>query len=114
MKQHTKLFTAVLASSLAIAPAIHAAPLKFDFGTATSPVFPGFTQVTDKTLSDANAAFGFVKTAPKAYDDIRPNPLEGDFVYSNTKSTFDSHPSLRLCARQNSNISILYIIFDKH
>lgn len=88
MKIHAKLFAAVLASSLAIAPAIHAAPLKFDFGTATSPVFPGFTQVTDQTLFGANTTFGFVKTAPKAYDEIRPNPLEGDFVYSNGKSTF--------------------------
>jgi hypothetical protein len=88
MKQHTKIFTALLASSLAIAPTIHAAPLKFDFGTATSPVFPGFTQVTDQTLSGADASFGFVNKAPKAYDELRPNPLEGDFVYSNGKSTF--------------------------
>ena len=89
----TKLFTAVLASSLAIAPAISAAPLnprvgKFDFGTEKSAVFPGFTRVSDKTISGADASFGFVKTAPKGYDDLRPNPLEGDFVYSKDKSTF--------------------------
>jgi hypothetical protein len=88
MKNHTKIFAAILASSLAIAPAIHAAPSKFDFGTETSTVFPGFTRVSDKTISSADATFGFVKTAPKAYDEMRPNPLEGDFVYSKSKSTF--------------------------
>ena len=91
--KHTKIFTALLASSLAIAPAIHAAPLnprvgKFDFGTETSAVFPGFSRVSDKTMLSADAPFGFVNKAPKAYDELRPNPLEGDFVYSNSKSTF--------------------------
>jgi hypothetical protein len=93
MKNQTKLFAAILASSLAIAPAIHAAPSnplvqKFDFGTEKSMIFPGFTQVTNKNLSDANSPFGFVKTAPQAYEEMRPNPLEGDFVYSKGKSTF--------------------------
>lgn len=86
--KHTKLFTAVLASSLAIAPAISAAPLKFDFGPEKSAVFPGFTRVSDKSISTPESTFGFVKTAPKAYDELRPNPLEGDFVYSKGKSTF--------------------------
>lgn len=95
MKQHTKLFAAALAGSLAIAPAIHAAPMKFDFGTAKSAVFPGFTRVSDKTLLDADADFGFVKTAPQAKDNMRPNSLEGDFVYSDSR-TSDAKSTFRV------------------
>jgi hypothetical protein len=89
----SKIIPGILAGLFALTPAIHAAPLnprvgKFDFGTEKSAVFPGFTRVSDKTLIAPDAAFGFVKTAPKAYDELRPNPLEGDFVYSKGKSTF--------------------------
>ena len=74
--------------TMPLAHAAPIAPLKFDFGKATSPVFPGFTAVTDKNIMTADASFGFVGTAPTAFDELRPNPLEGDFVYSKGKSTF--------------------------
>jgi len=76
------------ASLLLLVPAVHAASLKLDFGTETSPLFPGFTRVSDQTLIAPDSDFGFVKTAPKAYNQLRPNALEGDFVYSKGKSTF--------------------------
>jgi hypothetical protein len=78
----------LFAGSLAFASAAQAAPLKFDFGTEQSAVFPGFTGVSNKTLFTEGAAFGFVKTAPGAFDRVRPNTLEADFVLSKTPASF--------------------------
>jgi len=63
-------------------------PLKFDFGSADSPIFPDFTRVSDKDLFTPQASFGFVDKAPTAYDRMRPNALAGDFVWSKDKTNF--------------------------
>jgi hypothetical protein len=87
MKQ-SKPAGVLLAGVLALASASHAAPLKLDFGTDKSPVFPGFTRVSDATLFKEDAKFGFVKTAPQAFDRTRPNALAGDFLLSKNKTNF--------------------------
>jgi len=88
MKIPISILGCFFAGAFALAPAVQAAPLKFDFGTEKSPVFPGFTGVSDKTLLTDGASFGFVKTAPTAYDRLRPNALAGDFVLSRKPATF--------------------------
>ncbi len=88
MNRTLKILPAILIATFTILPSTHGMPLKFDFGTENSLVFPGFTRVSDKTLQDKDAAFGFVETAPRALDQLRPNPLQGDFVYAKGKTTF--------------------------
>lgn len=65
-----------------------AAPLSFDFGSETSPVFPDFTRVSDKNVYTPESSFGFVGKAPSAYNRLRPNALAGDFVWAENKTTF--------------------------
>jgi hypothetical protein len=72
----------------AVCSAASAEPLRFDFGSETSPVFPDFTRVSDKTVFTPESAFGFIGTAPSAYNRMRPNALAGDFVWSANKTTF--------------------------
>jgi hypothetical protein len=88
MKISPSILGCLFAGSLALAPAAKAAPLKFDFGTEQSAVFPGFTGVSNKTLFAEGAAFGFVTAAPNAFDRVRPNTLEADFVLSKNPATF--------------------------
>ncbi len=55
----------------------------FDFGTPDSPVFPGFTQVTNRTQYDA-AGFGWLNTRGlDARDHVTPTALERDWVRGN-------------------------------
>jgi hypothetical protein len=88
MKHSLKTAGVLLAGLLALASASQAAPLKFDFGTPQSPVFPGFTRVSEETLFNDNAAFGFVNAVPASTDRVRPNALAGDFILSKGKVTF--------------------------
>lgn len=91
MKIHHKVIGCLCSTLLLFAPLASAAPsmpLKFDFGTADSPVFPGFSGVSDKTIYSPESTFGFVGTAPTAYNRIRPNILAGDFILSKAKSAF--------------------------
>ncbi len=88
MKTFPSIIGCLFAGSLALVSAAQAAPLQFDFGTENSPVFPGFTRVSDKTVFALESAFGFVKTVPEAFERLRPNPLESDFILSKNPTIF--------------------------
>lgn len=55
-------------------------PYYFDFGTTTSPVAPGYTQVTDKSLYSAAVGYGWGNTQVSARDrGLTSDPLASDF-----------------------------------
>lgn len=62
----------------------------FDFGTADSPVFEGFTPVTADTLYDPARGFGFQDASQKSRNCLYPEPLACDLVMceSGRTSTF--------------------------
>jgi len=53
----------------------------FDFGTGTSPVMDGFTQITPGTLYSKGRGYG-LKNAKvwRAFDALQPDPLYQDFI----------------------------------
>ncbi|MGA2496197.1 MAG: glycoside hydrolase domain-containing protein [Tepidisphaeraceae bacterium] len=53
----------------------------FDFGTATSPVMEGFTQITPGTIYSKGRGYG-LKNAKiwRAFDALQPDPLYQDFI----------------------------------
>jgi hypothetical protein len=53
----------------------------FDFGTGTSPVMDGFTQITEATLYSTGRGYG-LKNAKvwRAFDALQPDPLYQDFI----------------------------------
>ena len=56
----------------------------FDFGTPDSPVFPGFTQVTNRTAYADATGFGWLDTRNlDARDHVTPGALERDWVRGN-------------------------------
>jgi len=65
----------------AMAPAT-AAVVKLDFGTAKSPVRPGFTQITDATRSSDGTLAGWVEGAKLAARNVPINP---EWVYSESR-----------------------------
>jgi hypothetical protein len=53
----------------------------FDFGTATSPVMDGFTQVTPASIYSGGRGYGLMKPEVwRAYDALQPEPLYEDAV----------------------------------
>ena len=68
----------------------HATSAAFDFGTSTSPVQSGYTQVTESTLYSANLGYGWTTTtALNSRDRGSPDNLTRDFVFSPTTNTFN-------------------------
>lgn len=63
-------------------------PLKFDFGTATSPVETGFTQVTPATRYSDALGYGWTTIGLDSRDRGSPDSLRRDFVFSSTYSEF--------------------------
>jgi len=61
----------------------------FDFGTASSPVEAGYTQVTTSTVYSAITGYGWTSTAGlDSRDRGAPDDLRSDFVFSSTEHTF--------------------------
>lgn len=59
-------------------------PFYFDFGTATSPVAPGYTQITESTAYDPNVGYGWGDTTKVSSRDRGiSDPLESDFCVPN-------------------------------
>ncbi len=69
-----------LINALAIKPHVVSMAKSFDFGTASSPVESGYTQVVDTTLYTSALGYGW-QTAMKAYDLGTANALNRDYNY---------------------------------
>jgi hypothetical protein len=53
----------------------------FDFGTGTSPVMDGFTQITPATLYSPGRGYGLKNARVwRAFDELQPDPLYQDFI----------------------------------
>jgi fibronectin type 3 domain-containing protein len=64
-------------------------PTKFDFGTGSSPVEPGYTQVTESTVYSAALGYGWdTKTGLVSRDRGAPDNLLRDLVQSTSNHTF--------------------------
>jgi fibronectin type 3 domain-containing protein len=62
----------------------------FDFGTATSPVQTGYTQVTPSTTYSALTGYGWdTSSGLDARDRLAPDNLRRDFVFSSSDHTFN-------------------------
>lgn len=62
---------------------------KFDFGSGTSPVEPGYTQVLPSTSYSESTSFGWADTADLyARDRGAPDSLRRDLVFSSSNKTF--------------------------
>ena len=62
----------------------------FDFGTPTSPVEVGYTQVSTSTLYTASLGYGWNSTTGlHSRDRTSPDNLRRDFVFSSTDHTFN-------------------------
>lgn len=60
-------------------------PFYFDFGTATSPVAPGYTKVSDKTAYAASSGYGWGDITKVSSRDrgVKSDPLASDFCLPN-------------------------------
>ncbi len=56
--------------------------LRYDFGLLTSPLAPGYTQVTPASTYNATAGFGWQGSGGAAIDRNAPDPLTSDLVYA--------------------------------
>jgi len=94
MKRKTSIagvmVVAMAALAQAAAGAADAVPHLFDFGTASSPVWAGFKQVTHKTLYTRELGYGWDKTdrlrslaAGGRSSPGAPDALMGDYVHAN-------------------------------
>lgn len=54
----------------------------FDFGTPTSPVWPGFIKVTGESTYSKEQGFGWVTASVERRDRERPDDLARDYVFS--------------------------------
>lgn len=54
----------------------------YDFGTLTSPVKPGYTQVTQKTRYSSTKGYGLTSTNPQSRDRLVGDKLTRDFVFA--------------------------------
>jgi fibronectin type 3 domain-containing protein len=63
--------------------------VKFDFGPASSPVEPGYYQVTPATLYDSIVGYGWTSTTGcDCRDRGTPDSLRRDFVFGSVEKTF--------------------------
>jgi fibronectin type 3 domain-containing protein len=68
--------------SLQVTPVVPPVSLKFDFGTATSLVAAGYTQVTPTSAFSAAAGFGWQSGTIRAADRGTADPLTRDFNFT--------------------------------
>src|SRR5262249_28616797 len=68
-------------------PPPNSSGFQFDFGTASSPVETGFTQVTDGTTYGAGPGYGWSGGTRYSYDRGTGSNVNRDFVYT-ADSTF--------------------------
>jgi hypothetical protein len=61
---------------------------RFDFGTDSSPLEAGHTNVTHATLYSAGTGYGWQSAASGSIDRATGNDLERDLVYTTSSSTF--------------------------
>jgi len=61
---------------------------KFDFGTKSSPIQPGYTRVTEKTLYPTASSYGWVAAAFGSIDRGVGSKLERDLVYDSASKEF--------------------------
>jgi fibronectin type 3 domain-containing protein len=62
-------------------------PMHFDFGTATSPVASGYTQVTESTVYSSSQGYGWSSGTIYSRDRGTGGPLDEDFNFT-TQGTF--------------------------
>jgi fibronectin type 3 domain-containing protein len=74
-----QLFTVTSATYMNLSST--ATELKFDFGTSASPVESGYTKVTETTLYDPGAGYGFDAAATVGRNRSGPDALRRDFVF---------------------------------
>ena len=95
-------------SNTATATVYDPAVKAFDFGTATSPVQSGYTQVTESTIYSANLGYGWISTTGlDSRDRGAPDNLTRDFVFSPTPHTFNVDLA-------NGNYQITVVIGDQN
>jgi hypothetical protein len=78
---------AALSQSFAVT-AVAAFVRQYDFGTATSPLAAGYTQVTDTTGYSGGLGHGWLNGSRGSWDSGVGTSVTRDFVYINGSSTF--------------------------
>jgi len=62
---------------------------RFDFGKQTSPVWPRFTQVTQKTAYSPEQGYGWARGGgPSAHSSVLPDALAQDYVITHAEARF--------------------------